>query len=329
MRSVLVSSRSFGNVSAAGGEILRNAGYEVHRVRDEDRPLDAAKLASLVADECPDVLISGAEAVPKSVLGSSEGLRMVMKHGVGVDNIDLDAATSRGIVVANAPGTNCTAVAELAISLMLSLLRHICPANASTRSGKWERFMGRELGALTVGIVGTGHIGSAVAERLHGFGTSLIGVDVVQDDQLVSAYGMRYVSLHELLRTADLVTLHAPLIPETVGLIGDDELVLMKPSALLVNCARGELVDERALHAALAAGRIAGAAVDVFATEPPQDSPLLDFENVLATPHIAAYTHEAMEAMDRMCAETIVKVLIDRETPPNLLNPQVLRDDRT
>jgi len=327
MRIVLVSSRSFGSVATVGSDLLQNAGYEVHIVRENDRPLDSAKLASIVANEQPEVLIPGAEPVPEAVLAVSKGLRMVMKHGVGVDNIDIDAATSMGIAVANAPGTNCEAVADLAVGLMLSVLRHICPANRSTRSGAWHRYMGHEVGALVVGIVGTGRIGAAVGRRLSGFGAKLLGYDVVQNSDLVATYGMQYVSLNELLKKADIVTLHAPLVPETVGLIGEDELDLMLSSALLVNCARGELVDEQALHAALASGSIAGAAVDVFATEPPQDSALLELENVLATPHIAAYTYEAMVAMDRMCAETIIEVMIERRTTQNLLNPVVLSNE--
>jgi len=322
MQRVLVSSRSFGNVVTVGNDLLKDAGLEVQRVREEDRPLDVATLTSYVSRECPTALITGAESVPEPVLTASGDLRMVMKHGVGVDNIDLVAATSRGILVANAPSTNSDAVADLAVGLMLALLRRICEANASTHAGSWERYVGHDLGKSVVGVVGTGQIGAAVARRVHAFGARLLGYDIVRDERLESACGMCYVSLDRLLSEADIVTLHAPLLPATLRMIGTSELELMKPSAFLINCARGEIVDEVALCAALRSGKLAGAAFDVFATEPPQDSPLLELDGVIATPHIAAYTYEAMEAMDRLCAQTVIDVLRHGALPPNVLNPE-------
>lgn len=324
MRTVLVSSRSFGNVVATGNDLLQSAGFEVRRVCEEERPLDVAKLVAIVSRESPTVIIAGAELMSEPVLSAASSLRMIMKHGVGVDNIDLGAATSRRIVVANAPGTNTEAVADLTVGLMLSLLRRLCAANASTHGGGWERYMGRELGAMTIGIVGTGRIGTAVARRVHAFGASLVGYDVIENVPLKRDCGLRYLSLDQLLREADVVTLHAPLTAGTMNMIGEPQLRAMKSTALLVNCARGELVDEKALCAHLKSGRIAGAAVDVFAAEPPQNSKLLELENVLATPHIGAYTHEAMEAMDRLCAETIIDVLVHGKAPGNLLNPEAL-----
>jgi D-3-phosphoglycerate dehydrogenase len=324
MRVVLVSSRSFGSAVTVGNDLLRDAGFEVRWVREEERPLDAAKLAAIVSREAPVAIVTGAEPISELALRAGDSLRMIMKHGVGVDNIDLGAATSRGIAVANAPGTNTEAVADLAVGLMLSLLRRICPANASTRSGGWSRFMGHELGAMTVGVVGTGRIGAAVARRVRAFGSSLLGYDVVESSSLQAECGLRYVPLGTLLGEADVVTLHAPLMPETVKMIGANELRAMKPSAILINCARGELVDEEALYEHLKSGGIAGAAVDVFATEPPQKSRLLELDSVVATPHIGAYTYEAMAAMDRLCAETIIDVVVRGKTPGNLLNPEVL-----
>jgi len=324
MRVALVSSRSFGNVVTIGNNLLHDAGFEVRRIGEEERPLDEARLISIVYREGPEVIITGAEPMSEAVLAASDSLRMIMKHGVGVDNIDLGAATSRGIAVANVPGTNTEAVADLALGLMLSLLRRVCAANASTHSGGWKRYIGHELGAMTVGIVGTGRIGAAVARRARAFGARLLGYDVVESEELKSACGLRYTTLEDLLAEADVVTLHAPLIPQTEKMIGKEQLERMKPSAILINCARGELVDETALYEHLKSDRIAGAAVDVFATEPPQDSPLLELGNVLATPHIGAYTYEAMEAMDGLCAETIIDVLLRKETPSNVLNAKAL-----
>ncbi|MEW5826101.1 MAG: phosphoglycerate dehydrogenase [Candidatus Bipolaricaulota bacterium] len=323
MRIALVSSRSFGQVVSIGEELLSRGGFDIRRVPDSERPLDAPKLARLVARERPAALIAGAEPVPREVLEASPTLRLVQKHGVGVDNIDLEAATRAGIAVTNAPGTNTEAVADLAVGFMLALLRQIAPASASTRAGKWDRYMGRELGRLTVGVIGTGRIGRAVIRRLSGFGSAVLAYDVIQDWSLVAAHGVRYAELEEVLEASDVVTLHIPLMDETREMIGPQELQRMKPTAYLINIARGELVNERALAEHLAAGRIAGAGVDVFSTEPPQKSPLLSLPNVLATPHIGAYTEEAMEAMDRMCAETVVS-MFSGGPPERVVNPDVL-----
>lgn len=277
-----------------------------------------------MASEQPDALLAGAEPIPREALAASPNLRVVQKHGVGVDNIDLGAATELGIAVANAPGTNTEAVADLTLGFMLASLRSIVPAAISTRSGGWDRFIGRELGELTVGVVGTGRIGRAVIRRLSGFGTRVVAFDVYRDEQVAKKLGFEYVSLERLLRESDIVTLHIPLMPETQNMISSSELSWMKPSAVLVNIARGELVDEQALARCLEAGGIAGAGVDVFATEPPQSSPLLKLPNVIATPHIGAYTVEAMDAMARCCAETVVAVFRG-QCPGNVLNPTVLR----
>jgi D-3-phosphoglycerate dehydrogenase len=323
VRVVLVSSRSFGQIVPDGEQWLARGGFDVRRVPDSERPLDAPKLARLVARECPTALIAGAEPIPREVLIASPMLKLVQKHGVGVDNIDVEAATAAGIVVTNAPGTNTEAVADLAVAFMLALLRQLVPAVESTRQGAWHRYMGRELGQLAVGVVGTGRIGRAVIRRLGGFGSRILAYDVIQDRSLAAAHNLRYVELDELIETSDIVTLHIPLMEGTRELLGRRELARMKKSAYLINIARGELVDETALAEHLAAGRIAGAGVDVFATEPPQDSPLLRLPNVLATPHIGAYTHEAMEAMDRVCAETVVALFSGGQSD-HVVNPEVL-----
>ena len=323
---MLVSSRSFGQVSQIGTAILEEAGFEIHRIGPEDRPFDVAKLAQIVGRVKPDALIAGAEPIPREVLVASPNLRVVQKHGVGVDNIDLDAATKLGIAVSNAPGTNTEAVADLAIGFMLSLLRSLVNAAVSTRGGGWDRFIGRELGQLTVGVVGTGRIGRGVIQRLSGFGTRVLAFDVFEDAEMASRMKIEYTSLERLLREADIVTLHIPLMEETRNLISTERLSWMKPSALLINIARGELVDEVALADCLAAGGIAGAGVDVFTTEPPQASPLLKLDNVVATPHIGAYTVEAMDCMARCCAENICSIFSGGQ-PDNVLNPNVLQKD--
>jgi len=319
MALVLVSSRSFGQVATIGTEILEEAGFVVQRVDPKDRPLNAANLARILASVQPDVLIAGAEPIPRDVLSASPNLKMVQKHGVGVDNIDLDAATELGIAVANAPGTNTAAVADLTIGLMLTILRSIVAAAATTRSGGWDRFIGHELGQATVGVVGTGRIGRDVIRRLSGFGSRVLAYDAYEDAELAARTGIEYSSLETLLRESDIVTLHVPLMEATRELISAERLSWMKSTAYLINIARGELVDEEALAAHLEAGKIAGAAIDAFATEPPTESPLLKLGNVVATPHIGAYTTEAMDCMARRCAETVLRVM-DGERPENVLN---------
>lgn len=323
MRRALVGSRSFGQVVSVGEETLIKAGFELRRVRPEERPLHAPQMTRIVARDNPDVIICGAEPITKDVLGASSKLRMVMKHGVGIDNIDLDAATDMEIVVAYAPGRNAAAVADFTISAMLALLRGYCEASNSTKAGGWKRYMGHELGEITIGIIGTGHIGTEVVKRLGGFGATMLAYDVVKNPTVESKYSVRYVTLEELLENSDIVTVHVTLSPQTRKMIGPRELEMMKESAYLVNTARGELVDEGALYDCLKARCIAGSALDVFATEPPESSPLLQLDNVLATPHIAAYTHEAMARMDRTCADTIVDTFSGKHCP-NVLNPTVL-----
>jgi D-3-phosphoglycerate dehydrogenase len=323
MRRALVGSRSFGEVVSVGENVLIKAGFEVCRVRPDERPLDAPKMARIVQRDNPDVIICGAEPITEEVLAASKKLRMVMKHGVGVDNIDIDTATRLQIVVAYAPGTNASAVADFTICAMLSLLRGYCEASSSTKTGAWKRYMGHELGEMIVGVIGTGHIGTEVIKRLHGFGAEMLAYDVIKNPTLKSKYAMRYVTLEELLATSDVVTLHVTLSEQTKKMIGARELEMMKESAYLINTARGELVDETALYDCLKRMRITGAALDVFATEPPQSSPLLQLDNVLATPHIAAYTHEAMARMDCTCAETILDTFSGKRCP-NILNPTVL-----
>jgi D-3-phosphoglycerate dehydrogenase len=320
---VLVTSRSFGAVAPEGARLLEQAGFDVRQVSPEERPLTAEKLIRIAARLDPSVVICGAEPLTREVLEACPNLRMIMKHGVGIDNIDLEAANERKIVVANAPGTNTEAVADLTVALMLALLRHIVPAVASTRSGGWERYVGHELGALTIGVIGTGRIGLSVIRRLRGFGPKVLAYDVVRCVESASQFGFEYVGLEDLLQRTDIVSLHVPLMAATRAMIGHRQLDLMKPTAWLVNLARGELVDEEALSDALRSGRLAGAAVDVYAVEPPQSSPLLRLDNVLGTPHVAAYTHEAMERMDRVCAQTIIDTF-QGVSCVNILNPEVL-----
>ncbi|MEM3490285.1 MAG: phosphoglycerate dehydrogenase, partial [Nitrososphaerota archaeon] len=295
MKKILVGSRSFGEYSSVGKEVLENSGFVLKNIGPESRPLDEEKLSQILEQEKPHVYICGAEPISEKVLLATSELKLIMKHGIGIDNIDLNAATRLGIAVANTPGANTCAVADFTVMAILALLRNFYQAVYSTKLGEWKRFLGNELGCVTVGLIGTGRIGKEVARRLFGFGANILAYDVVQDLSLVQQYNVHYISFEELLGQADVISLHLPLTSETRRIIGRKEFSMMKPTAYLVNMARGELIDESALYKALKDGLIAGAALDVYTKEPPQDSPLLALDNVLVTPHIAAYTKEAME----------------------------------
>ncbi len=247
--------------------------------------------------------------VTEAVLAAGERLEIVARAGTGVDNVDVEAATRRGIIVVNAPDGNTRAVAEHTLALLLALLRHIPAAQASLRGGAWQRgrFLGAELGGKTLGVIGFGRIGREVAHRAAAFGLRVVAFDPFVSPEHIERRGATPLGLDELLREADVVSLHVPLTDKTRTLIGPRELALMRPTAVLVNCARGGLVDEAALAEAIEAGRLGGAALDVFAQEPPSpENPLLGLERVIVTPHIAGSTAEAQSRIALTVAEEIV-----------------------
>jgi D-3-phosphoglycerate dehydrogenase len=301
-RRVLVSDP----LSARAVAVLRAApGIQV----EERKGLKEAELLPLVAD-IDAWIVRGATQVTRKLIESAPRLRWVARAGAGLDNIDVAAAKERGIGVLNVPGANAVAVAELVFGLLLGLLRHIPEADASVRRGEWDksRFMGRELRGKTIGIVGLGKIGRAVAQRARAFEMTCVGHDPLVSDADVRAMGVEPLALDDLLPRAEVLTLHVPLSAETKGIISAGRLAELPRGAFLVNAARGGLVDEVALLAALESGAVAGAALDVFSTEPPQDSPLVGHPRIVATPHVGAATVEAQEAV----GEEIVKLLLAR-----------------
>ena len=306
-RRVLVSDP----LSARALETLRAApGIQV----DERRGLSETELLPLVA-EIDAWIVRGGTKVTRRLIEASPRLRWVARAGAGLDNIDVAAAKERGIAVLNVPGANAVAVAELMFGLLLGLLRQIPAADASVRRGEWDKspYMGRELRGKTLGIVGLGKIGRAVAQRARGFEMTCVGHDPLVPDAQVRAMDVEPLGLDALLARADILTLHVPLTPETKGMIGPTQIARMPRGAILVNAARGGLVDESALLAALETGALSGAALDVFAGEPPKGSPLLSHPRVVLTPHIGAATVEAQEAV----GEEIVKLLLAQmETTP-------------
>ena len=292
--------------------------FEVRECDGADR---AALLAAIV--DADAILVRSATKVDTEALAAATRLKVVARAGVGLDNVDVKAATQSGVMVVNAPTSNIVSAAELAVALMLAAARHISPAHAALRNGEWKRskYTGIELYEKTVGIVGLGRIGVLVAQRLSAFGMTVIAYDPYVQAGRAAQMGVRLVDLDTLLAESDFMSVHLPKTPETVGLIGDEQLHRVKPSLVLVNAARGGIVDEAALYAALKEGRVAAAGLDVFATEPCTDSPLFELENVVATPHLGASTDEAQEKAGISVANS-VRLALSGELVPDAVNVQ-------
>jgi len=263
-------------------------------------------LAAALAD-ADALVVRSAVQVDDALMEHAPKLRVIGRAGVGVDNIDADAATRRGIVVMNTPGANAVAVAELTIGLMLGLARKVPAANSTMHAGKWEKknLQGAELRGKTLGILGLGRIGLEVAKRAKGFGLEIIGSDPFVSAAVARENGIKLGTLEELIANSDYITLHVGLTPQTTGVINAKSLAAMKKGVRIINCARGELIDDAALVAALKNGQVAGAALDVFAEEPPKNSPYAELENVILTPHIAGSTAEAQEAVGIQIARQV------------------------
>jgi len=297
---------------------LEELGLEV-RVETPEFTVEPARLRELVRDA--EILVISTERVTESILGEGKGLQVIVKHGAGVDNIDVAAATRRGVAVVNLPGLNADAVADLTVALVLALARRVVEAVQLVRGGGWGYLLGTELSGKTYGIIGTGLIGRKVLQRIAGFGLSTLGYDVAPDPTLVTQ-GLRYAPLDEVLATSDVISLHVPLVDGTRGLLDRRAFHLMKSGVLLVNVSRGGVVDEDALLEALENGTVGGAALDVFAQEPPRRSRLLELPNVLPTPHIGGSTVETARRLAAACVE-VVAAFLRGDRPRSLVNPEV------
>ncbi|GLZ13914.1 4-phosphoerythronate dehydrogenase [Actinomadura sp. NBRC 104425] len=303
---VVVTTQSFARYTDSPWRVFEEAGVPARRSRFA-HPLAEDELVQEAAGAA--ALIVGLDPVTARVIEAAPSLRVIAKHGVGVDNIDVAAAKAAGIRVVNAPGANTTAVADMTMALLLAAVRQIVPAHSSVVQGRWDRFFGPELAGRTLAVIGFGRIGQAVARRARGFDMTVVAHDPHLPAEVFAEHGVRAAGLDECLQAADAVTLHLPLAPGAPPLLGRAELARLRPGAYLVNTARGGLVDEAALAEALREGRLAGAAVDVFASEPPHGSPLLDAPNVVLTPHCGAFSHEANAAMGTTVATDVVRVL--------------------
>lgn len=291
-----------------GVEILRSASG----VMVDERPAVSPNELALVIPDYEGLIVRSRTKVTGELIELATRLRVVGRAGTGVDNIDVAAATRRGIVVMNAAAGNTVTTAEHTIAMLMALARQIPQATASIKAGQWEkgRFLGVELMGKTLGIIGLGRIGSAVAERARGFGMEVIGHDPFFSPEAAREVGIALVPIDELLSRSDFVTLHTPLTDQTRGLIGDEAFRRMKQGVRLVNCARGGLIDERALVDAIRSGKVVGAALDVLEQEPPAtDSPLLAMEQVIVTPHLGASTGEAQANVAHMIAEQVLDYL--------------------
>jgi D-3-phosphoglycerate dehydrogenase / 2-oxoglutarate reductase len=294
------------------------SGFEIRYADGNDR----AQLLPALAD-ADAVIIRSATTIDAEALEHAPKLRVVARAGIGLDNVDVEAATRAGVMVVNAPTSNIVSAAEHAVALLLSSARNVPQAMASLKSGQWKRsaFTGVELQDKVAGLLGLGKIGVLVAQRLASFGMTVIAYDPYVAAARAAQLGVRLVSFEELLAESDFISVHLPRSAETIGLIGDRQLHMVKPGVRIINAARGGIVDEGALASALADGRVAGAALDVYATEPCTDSPLFGLPNVVVTPHLGASTHEAQEKAGTQVARS-VRLALAGEFVPDAVNVQ-------
>ncbi|MDP9865498.1 MULTISPECIES: phosphoglycerate dehydrogenase [Streptosporangium] len=304
-------------LSEAGLAVL-GADFEVRHTDGADRAQFLPALADVDA-----LIVRSATQVDAEAIAAAPKLRVVARAGVGLDNVDVEAATKAGVMVVNAPTSNITSAAEHTVALILASARNVAQAHLALKGGEWKRskYTGVELDEKVVAILGLGKIGQLVAQRLQPFGVELIAYDPYLQPARAAQMGVRLVSLEEALREADFITVHLPKSKETIGLIGDKELHTVKPSVRLINVARGGIIDENALYSAIKEGRVAGAGIDVFPKEPVTDSPLFELDQVVVTPHLGASTHEAQEKAGTQVARS-VKLALAGEFVPDAVNVQ-------
>ena len=312
---ILSTSPTFGYYASEPVDYLKSHGCTIE-LTPQTKKLSEEEIIQKVTDL--DAMIVGIEKITEKVITAAQKLKIISKHGAGVDNIDVKAASSKGIIVTSAPGANSDAVADLTIGLFLAVARKIPFADRSIRDGAWPRVVGVQLNGKVLGIIGLGQVGKKVARRALGFDMRVLTYDVIKD-------GITYVSLDEVFSQSDYISIHIPLTPSTQHLIGEKELGMMKKDTILVNISRGNIVEEEALYQALKTGRIRGAALDVFAQEPAaKANPLLALDNFIATPHMGGYTHEALRETGMICVRDIVSML-EGKRPQYVVNPEILK----
>jgi D-3-phosphoglycerate dehydrogenase len=317
---VLISDK----LSPAAVQIFKDRGIEV----DFKPGLSPADLRAIIGDY-DGLAVRSATKVTRELMEAAPKLKVVGRAGIGVDNVDVTTATARGVVVMNTPFGNAITTAEHAIAMMFALARQLPDASTSTKAGKWEknRFMGVELFGKTLGLIGCGNIGSIVADRALGLKMKVIAFDPFLSEKRAVEIGVEKVELNDLIARADFITLHTPLTEQTRNVISRDAIARMKKGARLINCARGGLVDEAALYDALKSGHLAGAALDVFETEPATDSPLFSLDNVVCTPHLGAATAEAQENVALQVADQMADFLLTGAVSNAINMPSVTAEE--
>lgn len=302
----MITARSFGKVNEEAMMLLRDADCQIIRIdinsNDAEEQID-----NNIVDT--DAILAGLESYSKDRLALGKRLKVISRYGVGCDAINLNAAEELGISVTITPGANVDSVSDLAFSLMLSAARHIPQMDRSIRTGLSNRPLGIQMWKKTLGIIGCGRIGKGVALRAKGFGMKILCYDMYQDKEFAEKHGVQYCELDKLLRNSDFISLHAPLNAQTENMISAEQFEMMKNNAVIVNTARGGILNEEDLYHALNTGQIAAAALDATVVEPPVNSPLVNLENCILTPHAGAATYEASHAMSMMAAQNIVDVL--------------------
>jgi len=315
---ILITPRSFASISDKPIKMLTEKSYEIQR-NNTGKPYEKEEMLKLIRDV--DGIIIGIDELSAEIIEKANKLKVISKYGIGLDNIDINMATNKKIIVTNTPTANVDAVADLAFGLILSLARRIPEADNKTKSGEWEKIIGKSVWEKTLGIIGLGKIGRQVVKRAQGFKMNILVYDLVKDEKFAQSYSIKYVNLEELLQKSDYITIHIPLNDATRGMISYKELEKVKKEAFLINTSRGGIVDEQALYKALRNNQLKGAALDVYSNEPPVESPLKELDNVIMTPHIGAYTEEAIENMGMQAAQNLIDVLEGRK-PKNRIQKE-------
>lgn len=307
-KKVLITPRSFGKIDNTPFEILKKYNYEIIK-KEDGQKFTESEIIDIIHDI--DGIIVGLDTINENILNAANKLKVITKYGVGLDNIDLDAAKRLGIKVTFTPGANTESVADFAFALLLTLSRSVNKLDCLVREKRWGKVIGSEIYGKTIGVIGTGAIGMGVAKRATGFGMRILGYDIYPNNKVADEIGMKYVDKKTILKESDFISLHVPLNKEMYHFIDSEELNLMKKTAILINTSRGGIVNEESLYHALKSKQIAGAALDVFEEEPPINNKLLELENVLLSPHCGASTTEATNRMGIMAAEGLVSILED------------------
>ncbi|HHY41377.1 MAG TPA: phosphoglycerate dehydrogenase [Thermoanaerobacterales bacterium] len=311
---ILITPRSFGKSSSKPLDLLKEKGYEVVQ-NPYGRIMTRQEMMKHIVDV--DGIIVGVDPLDREVLACGKRLKAISKYGVGTDNIDVDYAKEKNIPVMRTVGANAEAVADFTFALMLAVARRIVEIDAGCRKLNWNKITSIEVHGKTLGLIGLGAIGKKVARRAAGFDMKVLAFDTFKDEVYAKENGITYVTLEELLKESDFISLHLPLTDETRNLISYEQFKMMKPMAVIVNTARGGIIDENALLWALKEKRIWGAGIDVFEEEPPKNSELLKMDNIVIGSHCAASTYEAIEKMGMMAAENLIECLEKHEASAN------------